>query len=58
MTLSLLSGLLIAWIIGSATWNVHWLPGVPFLKGIIMLVIGILGYNIMDRRIMGLDKPQ
>jgi uncharacterized membrane protein YdfJ with MMPL/SSD domain len=55
--LSLTAGFLIAWIIGAATWNVHWIPGVPFLKGIVLLAIGIIGYNIMDRRIMGNDKP-
>lgn len=58
VALSLSVGLLIAWIVGSATWNVWTFPGVPLLKGVILFVIGIVGYNIMDRRIMGLDKQK
>ena len=53
IVLSLTVGLLIAWVIGSATWNVWGVPGVPFLKGIILFIAGMVGYFIMDRRIMG-----
>ena len=53
IVLSLTVGLLIAWVVGSATWNVWGVPGVPFLKGIILFIAGMVGYFIMDRRIMG-----
>ncbi len=53
VALSLSVGFLIAWIVGSATWNAWHTPGVPILKGIILLVIGMIGYAAMDRRIMG-----
>ncbi|MFM9873565.1 MAG: hypothetical protein ACKVQS_08900 [Fimbriimonadaceae bacterium] len=53
VALSLTAGFIIAWIAGAATWNVHWIPGVPLLKGGILLLVAVIGYTIMDRRIMG-----
>ena len=56
IVLSLAVGFLIAWVVGSATWNVWGVPGVPFIKGIIIFSLGMVGYVIMDRRIMGVTR--